>query len=61
VLQWRRRCDLAEGGELLRLRALDGGGKVGLLETILEIPPNLLYAKVRSQDPSPSRLQIDGR
>jgi hypothetical protein len=28
---------------------------------ILEIPSNLLYVKVRSQDPTPGRLQIDGR
>jgi hypothetical protein len=46
----------------LRWRALeimsarvDGGEKC--LEAFLDIPPNLLYAKVGSRDCSPSQLQ----
>jgi hypothetical protein len=48
----------------LRWRALeitsarvDGGEEC--LEAFLDLPPNLLYAKVGSQDCSPSQLQIE--
>jgi hypothetical protein len=36
---------------------VDGGEK--WLERFLDLPPNLLYAKVGSQDCSPSQLQIE--
>jgi hypothetical protein len=55
-LQRRCRLDLARGGELSRLWAL-GWRRKGFRETILGIPPSLLYAKAWSQDSFPSRLQ----
>jgi hypothetical protein len=52
-LQRGRRLDLAEGEELSRIRAL-GWMVENCLEELLDLPPNLLYAKVGSQDYSPS-------
>jgi hypothetical protein len=57
-VQWRCRLDLAK---VMSSRGFDrsGGGGEKVSRPILELRPNLLYAKVRSQDCSPSRLQID--
>jgi hypothetical protein len=58
VLQWQRRLNLAKVMSSRRFERSDGDGKK-CLGLILELPPNLLYAKVESRDCSPSRLQID--
>jgi hypothetical protein len=59
VLQWWHRLDLAEGGELLMRRALWREVVEKCLERCYDLPPNLLYAKVGSQECSPSWLQIE--
>jgi hypothetical protein len=55
-VQWRCRLDLAkvmssQGSER------SGGGDKKCLEWTLDLPPNLLYAEVGSQDYSPSRYR----
>jgi hypothetical protein len=54
VLQWWRRLDIAESGELLMFRALRREVVEKSLERRYDLPPNLLYAKVGSRDCSPS-------
>jgi hypothetical protein len=54
VLQWWRRLDLAKSGELFIFRALQREVVKRCLEGRYDLPPDLLYAKVGSQECSPS-------
>jgi hypothetical protein len=58
-LQRWRRLDLAKKWRALEVTSaqVDGGEKC--LGPVLDLPPNLLYAKVGSRDCSPSQLQIE--
>jgi hypothetical protein len=57
VLQRWRRLDLVKKWRALEVTSaqVDGGEKY--LGGLLDLPPNLLYAKVGSQDCSPSQLR----
>jgi hypothetical protein len=58
-IQWWRRCDLAERWKALEITSAQVGGGEKWPERFSDLPPNLLYAKVESQDCSPSQLQIE--
>jgi hypothetical protein len=57
VLQRWRRWDLAEKWRALEVLSARVYGGERCLERFLDLPPNLLYAKVGSQDCSPSQLR----
>jgi hypothetical protein len=57
VLQRWRRLDLAEKWRALEVLSARVYGGERCLGPLLDLPPNLLYAKVGSQDYSPSQLR----
>jgi hypothetical protein len=58
-IQWWRRLDLAKEWRALEVTSTQVDGSEKCLARFLDLPPNLLYAKVGSQDYSPRQLHIE--